>query len=264
VLLALLAAASAVVTVEYTQPQTAHADVIAVPLRQIGGPGHAGLYGWGMATMPDGSVLIGDYWNYRIAHYATDGTFLGDVVTYANAGLNPTQHQSPYGIAIDPATNHLYFGDVDNNDTVDEYTLDGQYVREWGGKGTTVGKFQYPSYVAWSETSNRLYVSDQWGHNVVAHDPNGVELFQFGTQGTGNGQFRQPRGLAFDANNRLYVVDNYNLRVQVFNADGTFVTKWGSKGTNPGQFSAGADLRGIAIDRANGWVYVVEIGRAHV
>src|SRR5437867_1289266 len=93
-----------------------------------------------------------------------------------------TQRQSPYGMAVDPATNNVSFGDVNNNDTIDEYTLDGQYIREWGGKGTGVGKFQYGSYVAWRATSSRLYVADQWGHNVVADDPNGNELFQFGTQ----------------------------------------------------------------------------------
>ena len=30
-------------------------------------PADAGLYAWGMATEPDGSILTGDYWNYRIA-----------------------------------------------------------------------------------------------------------------------------------------------------------------------------------------------------
>src|SRR5215472_7837035 len=39
--------------------------------------GHAGLYGWGAATMPDGSVIIGDYWNHRVVHYSTGGAFLG-------------------------------------------------------------------------------------------------------------------------------------------------------------------------------------------
>src|ERR1700694_3856713 len=40
------------------------------PLKFIGGPAFAGLYGWGAATLKDGSVLIGDYWNFRIQHYS--------------------------------------------------------------------------------------------------------------------------------------------------------------------------------------------------
>src|SRR4051794_29956193 len=124
---------------------TGRAAVVATPVRQVGGPGHAALYGWGAATAADGSVLLGDYWNYRIAHYAKNGTFLGDVVTNANAGLKPNQHQSPYGIAVDPATGNVYFGDVDNNATIDEYSATGTFLREWGGKGSGVGKFQYPA-----------------------------------------------------------------------------------------------------------------------
>jgi sugar lactone lactonase YvrE len=54
------------------------------------------------------------------------------------------------------------------------------------------------------------------------------------------------------------VVDNYNLRVQVFSSTGQYITKFGSGGTAPGQFSQGQDLRGLAVDKANGWVYVVD------
>ena len=39
--------------------------------------GHAPLYGWGVATLPDGSLAIGDIWNRRVVHYAVDGTSLG-------------------------------------------------------------------------------------------------------------------------------------------------------------------------------------------
>ena len=50
------------------------ASVTITPIAVIGSPGHADLYGWGMATETDGSVLVGDYWNYRIVRYAKDGT----------------------------------------------------------------------------------------------------------------------------------------------------------------------------------------------
>src|SRR4051812_16346877 len=49
-------------------------------VRNIGFPGHAEIYGWGAATMLDGSVLIGDYWNLRVRHFATDGSLIGDFV----------------------------------------------------------------------------------------------------------------------------------------------------------------------------------------
>ena len=51
---------------------------IAAPTfqRHIGFSGHAGVYAWGMATAKDGSILVGDYWNYSIRRYSTDGRLL--------------------------------------------------------------------------------------------------------------------------------------------------------------------------------------------
>ena len=34
------------------------AALALTPVRQIGGPGHAGLYGWGAATLPDGKGSV--------------------------------------------------------------------------------------------------------------------------------------------------------------------------------------------------------------
>lgn len=254
---------AAVAVVASGQLAAGPADAAITALRIIGGPGHAGLYGWGVATMNDGSVLIGDYWNFRIQHYAKDGTFINTLVGTNTKGDGPGQHQSPYGIAVDPVTNDVYFGDVDGGDTVDKYDATGKYLLSWGANGSGVGKFKYPSYVTVG-ADQRVYVVDQWDHNVVVHSPTGQELFQFGTNGAADGQFKQPRGLSFDSQNRLFVVDNYNLRVQVFDTEGRFLFKFGSKGTAPGQFAPGADLRGLAIDKTRGWVYVVDAASGFV
>ncbi|HEY3240548.1 MAG TPA: NHL repeat-containing protein, partial [Acidimicrobiia bacterium] len=160
----------------------AGAAPVAVPVRQVGGPGHAGLYGWGMATMADGSVLVGDYWNFRMLHFAADGTSLGVVVGLATQGSGATQHQSPYGIAVDPVTQDIYFGDVDQNKTVDKYSAAGAYLLSWGGNGTGSGKFMYPSRVAVA-ADRRVYVADQWDHRISVHTPEGAELFSFGGNG---------------------------------------------------------------------------------
>jgi len=241
----------------------AAAAVTLTPVRTIGGPGHAELYAWGMATLSDGSVLVGDYWNFRIGHYSTSGAFLGDVVDASTRGPNPGQHQSPYGIAVDPRNDDVYFGDVDANKTVDKYSADGDFTLEFGGNGTGPGRYQYPSQVSVA-SDGRVFVSDQWDHTVVAVSPNGQELFQFGGMGTGNGQFRQPRGNAVDAQDNLYVADNYNARIQVFDRNGTYLRQFGSRGSNPGQFGNNPDLRGVAIDQQNGWIYVVDASTAFV
>src|SRR5687767_3791735 len=67
-------AIAAVIAALFPFRGTAGAATAPVAVRIVGGSGHAGLYGWGAATLSDGSVLISDYWNYRVQHYNKDGT----------------------------------------------------------------------------------------------------------------------------------------------------------------------------------------------
>jgi tripartite motif-containing protein 71 len=251
-----IALAGLVLSLLPVAPLPAGAAVSATPVRIVGGPGHAGLYGWGATTMLDGSVLIGDYWNFRVAHYATDGTPLPDFVK--NPGFGATQHQAPYGLATDPRNGDIYMADTDRYKVL-KYDKNGNLlftVGTNGDNGTGPGRFLYPSRVAVA-SDGRFYVIDTWDNNIAAFGPDGgTELFQFGSFGTANGQFKQPHGAAFDATDRLFVVDTNNHRVQVFDRSGAFLFKFGSKGTNPGQFAG--DMRGLAIDKDKGWVYVVD------
>ena len=47
--------------------------------------------------------------------------------------------------------------------------------------------------------------------------------------GTGNGEFHDPRGVAFDKiHNKLYICDRSNHRIQVFNTNGEFLHSFGN------------------------------------
>ena len=48
----------------------------------------------------------------------------------------------------------------------------------------------------------------------------------WGSEGSDDGQFVHPTGIAADELGRIYVVDTGNLRVQVFGNTGEFLTKW--------------------------------------
>ena len=104
----------------------------------------------------------------------------------------------------------------------------------------------YPSGVA--VTNNVIAVSNQGSHQVKKYSLQGEFLSVIGCHGNKNGQFKHPRGLAFNNNKLLYVVDGLNHRVQVFQEDDTFAFAFGSKGNNPGQFQF--PIR-IAIDPNN-------------
>ena len=61
---------------------------------------------------------------------------------------------------------------------------------------------------------------------------------KFGSNGSNNGQFSSPRGVAFDSHNHLYVVESGNHRVQKFDINGNYLMQFGSKGANDGQLNS--------------------------
>jgi tripartite motif-containing protein 71 len=81
-----------------------------------------------------------------------------------------------------------------------------------------------------------------------------IFITKWGSDGSENGQFNSPAGIAIDSSGNVYVADSGNNRIQKFTSDGTFITAWGSEGKGNGQFDSPA---GIAIDSSNN-VYVAD------
>jgi DNA-binding beta-propeller fold protein YncE len=83
-----------------------------------------------------------------------------------------------------------------------------------------------------------------------------VYLSQWGSLGSGDGQFREPAGVATDAAGDVYVADGANARIQKFTGTGAYLSQWGSLGYGDGQFVYPFD---VATDAA-GDVYVADAG----
>ena len=80
---------------------------------------------------------------------------------------------------------------------------------------------------------------------------------EWGSQGSGDGQFEDPTGVAVDSSGNVYVADgnnNINHRIQKFDSDGNYLTQWGSEGAGNGQFIRPL---GVAVDSLDN-VYVVD------
>jgi len=61
-------------------------------------------------------------------------------------------------------------------------------------------------------------------------------VLQWGSFGTGEGEFRGMHGVVVDAEGNVYVVDTGNDRIQKFTGDGVFLFQWGGSGSAPGLF----------------------------
>ncbi len=67
-----------------------------------------------------------------------------------------------------------------------------------------------------------IYVLDGRDQVVVAFGLNGEELFRFGREGEGPGEFRQPLEIAF-AGNSVLISDNTLTRIEEFSTDGRYL-----------------------------------------
>src|SRR5262249_28284235 len=79
-------------------------------------------------------------------------------------------------------------------------------------------------------------------------------IIKWGSQGSQNGQFQSPWGIAVDGSGKGFGADHFNHRIQEFTNTGTFIRKWGGPGGGDGQFSFPT---GVAVD-GTGNVYVAD------
>jgi sugar lactone lactonase YvrE len=133
---------------------------------------------------------------------------------------------SPFGRGfnkLDPSGNQIFLHSEPGNG-------DGQFVN--GPNGTA------------TDSAGNAYFTDQCTANsccveevdcdtvdrVEVFDENGHFLRDFGTPGSGNGQFEQPSGLATDAAGNVYVADTNNDRIEKLTSSGSYLDQWDGSG----------------------------------
>lgn len=128
--------------------------------------------------------------------------------------------------------------------TVSRLDAAGAAVWTTGSYGKGPGQFDYPAELA-VDGRGRVLVVDRGNARVQMLDAvSGRYLGQFGSSGTGLGQFRHARRIAVTAD-RIFVVDQMNHRVGVFAMDGTPLFAVGKVGTGPADLNVPS---GVAID----------------
>src|ERR1700694_4698755 len=181
---------------------------------------------------------------------------------------------TPHGIALDKQGN-VWIADFAGNKAgtkghqVHKFSPKGEKLLSLGvaGKaGNADGEFNQPNDVVVGPDSS-IYVAD--GHeaqgmittNAVAEgikrgatsriskfSPDGKFIKSWGGLGGGDGEFRQPHALVFDARGRLWVADRGNHRIEIFAQNGTYLESRYMYGRVSGLFIKGKMVYGTASE----------------
>lgn len=152
----------------------------------------------------------------------------------------------PTALAVGPDGN-LYVTDLSQRVTV--ISPAGTVLRRWGKRGSGPGEFDFISADPTSPADlqaqiavgpdGMVYVSDSGNARVQVFTPQGRFVRQFGSYGSGKGQFLRPYHLAVDVTGDVYVADDQAGTLSKFSSAGKIL--W----TIGGSASSDPDLTGL-------------------
>jgi hypothetical protein len=140
-----------------------------------------------------------------------------------------TVKANTYWPAIDPLTGNVWVASsFDNHYWI--FSADGKFLEAWGTPGTGPGQFKLTTNdprpdavgaIAFAPDGT-FYVVDNGNSRVEKFDKNRQFVTMWGSFGTGDGQFANPKGIATDGTT-VYVADDPRFDIQAFDTDGRFV-----------------------------------------
>jgi sugar lactone lactonase YvrE len=195
---------------------------------------------YGIHFDSNNQAMITDSGNARVQIFSALGVFNAKFGSY---GSNLDQFLLPDEVAQAP-DGTIWVTDITAN-TVSTFAA-GNYL-----PGFVATNFFRPTGVAFDKAGS-TWVINSGSNTIKKLDAHGNTVFEFGSPGSGPGQFNFAWDLQFDTQDRMWVADSGNDRVQVFDDNGKYLFQFGTTGAGNGQFQLPIDL---AIDPSgNVWV----------
>lgn len=186
----------------------------------------------GITIAKSGRVLVPDTHYYRVLVYEADGTPVESATLGGVAGTGPGEFGWVTDVAEDSAGN-VYVSEYGDNDRIQKFSPDGEYLLQWGGPGEELGQFRRPQSMA-IDDQDHIWVADACNHRIQVFDAQGKLINHWGQEGSKPGELYFPYGLALH-DGHVYVCEYGNSRVQKFTPEGKSVGVWGAHGRAPGQ-----------------------------
>jgi streptogramin lyase len=202
----------------------------------------------GMVLDKQGFVHVLIYDDHNVQKRTVDGQLVS-TYTYDDGGITFLE-----SIAID-SQGDIYIGEKWDEEIL-KFDDNGNYLSHFIIMDQNLDPLEdgqiYKPDGLYFDSQDNLYVAETFNDRVEKFDSSGNFLLNWGTSGSGPGEFDWPKSITVDSEDNVYVEDG--VRVQKFSSGGDFITEFGSLGTNPGTFSG---LRGVAV-ASDGKVYVLD------
>jgi hypothetical protein len=205
----------------------------------------------GIAVGPDGNVyvvssgsnevVVLDPGGRELRRWGTTGTADGQFI-FQREPTDPLSDVGGIGVAGDGS---VYV--ADQNDRVQRFTSQGDFVGAWGGHGATDGRFLEPFDVAVGPDGS-VYVVDDLRDDVQRFSADGAWLQTIGHHGAADGELDFTGGIDVSDDGTVLNADYGNARVQAWDASGAFL--WSKSGdlVNPSDVAAAGDGRVVVVD----------------
>ena len=166
----------------------------------------AGLIVWphGIHVDFEGNVWIADargdaarMKGHQVHKFSSEGELLMSLGLPGVAGKGNNIFDQPNDVLVAP-NGDIFVADghsSNGNNRIVKYNSEGQYLMEWGGKGTGPGQLDVPHALA-MDSAGRLFVADRGNSRLQIFDQEGIWLATWT-------QFGRPSGLYIDANDTL-------------------------------------------------------------
>ena len=171
-------------------------------------------------------------------------------------GRGPGEFKYPVALAEDDEQN-LYVCEYGDNDRVQKFTRDGEFVSEFGSFGTDEGQFQRPSGLVWHE--GRVYVADAINDRIQVFRDTG-EFEHVLTDSARPYRLQYPYDLVLGGDGDLYTIEYGAGRVTRLALNGKLVGRFGTTGGGMNQF---VTPWGITIDD-EGTIFVADTGNRRI
>lgn len=205
-----------------------------------------------------GRLLIADTHFYRVLICDREGNILRTLGTGVQ-GTEPGVFCYPTDVVIDSRGN-FYVSEYGENDRIQAFSPEGEWLRQWGGHGFEPGQLLRPRAMAIDE-NDRIYVADSCNHRVQVFDTMGNLLRIIGKgEGKGTGELLYPYDVSLAPDGTLYVCEYGNHRVQRFTREGEPLGIWGAPGRKHGELN---NPWALAVD-SRGAVSVIDTNNHRV